>query len=222
MYSARYASTGTHYDMGEIMIILAIDPGRTTGACAIKTNNGHKGFELLTALEIPWENRLELLEVLIDGTYFDQKVPQPPEAIVIENFRLRQGRAFEQSGSDFPSSQLIGAVQAFLWMDKPLLDQVVHVGRDGHAVRKYLLGPQERTRIYGLDRLHFQEPSCMSNVKIEPEHNDWVRGSEHKKDAYKHARFYYLAHVKELNHGRQTTQSIPARDSRPPQEDLEG
>lgn len=173
------------------MIILAIDPGRTTGICAIRTVDGVKGFEVVTALEILWENRLELLSALIDGTYFNPKVPQPPEAVVIENFRLRQGRALEQSGSDFPSSQLIGMVQAFLWMDK-------HIVADApENIKAYVADNPQNFRPYGLDRLHFQEPANMANVKIMPEDLGLLTGSNHKQDAYKHARFYYLAHVRE-------------------------
>jgi hypothetical protein len=160
------------------MIVLAIDPGRTTGACVAEVSR--TGFRVVTALEIPWESRLEILSALIDGTYFDKKSPQPPVAVVIENFRLRQGRALEQSGSDFPSSQVIGAVQAFLWMDLP-----------SHRANGDFLLPIDN-RPYGLERLHFQEPSCMARVLVLPEHAEIVRGSPHKEDAYKHARYFYI------------------------------
>lgn len=163
------------------MIILALDPGRTTGACAIETLDS--GFRVITALEIPWENRLPILEALLDGTYYSQ-VPQLPEAVVVETFRLRQGRALEQTGSDFPSSQVIGSIQAFLHLDK--LPRPPGQG---------FLYPNEN-RAYGLDRLHFQEPVCMSRVEILPGDFSFVSGSEHRKDAYKHARFFYLSQIK--------------------------
>jgi len=175
------------------MLILAIDPGRTSGICVVRTTEGKKGFVVVTALEMPWESRMEFLETLLDGTYFDQKVPQLPEAVVIESFRLRQGRALEQAGSDFPSSQVIGSIQAFLWMDKPTTG--VLAGSNGQLTHHFEIGGPARP--VGLARLHFQEPSTMSHVAIEPEDMPLLAGSPHKQDAYKHARFYYLAHIRE-------------------------
>jgi hypothetical protein len=168
------------------MLILGIDPGLTTGACAL--NVSKSGFIVVTALEIPWDARFESLKALIDGTFFNTKQPQPPVAVVIETFRLRQARALQQTGSDFPSSQVTGIVQAFLWLDK--LDPFV-------SKLDYLLDPEITPRPYGLERLHFQEPIMMKQVAIADADKHWVEGSEHKKDAYRHARYYYLTQVRQ-------------------------
>ena len=159
------------------MLILALDPGKTTGACAIRTDGSKKGFVVVTALEIPWESRLGTLEALIDGTFFDKKKPQPPEAIVVESFHLRQGRAYEQAGSDFPSSQVIGSIQAFLWLDREMFSC--------------------QRLVYGLERLYLQEPVIIARVRIDDPDLPVVQGSPHKQDAYKHAKFYFCAHVRE-------------------------
>lgn len=166
------------------MYILAIDPGRTTGVCILQTNDSKCGFEVVTALEMPWESRFELLKTLIDGTFLDQEKPQPPEAVVVESFALRSNRAIEQTGSDFPSSQIIGIVEAFLWMETFKAEP-----------RKSFDFPRE-SGLQGFNRLHFQQPSVFSRVAIEPEHVVWVEGSEHKKDAYRHARYYYIMNVR--------------------------
>lgn len=148
------------------MKILAFDPGRTTGACLIRTND--RGFEVVRAVEIPWENRFRETMALVSSMYqFPTDKPQPQIAIVIENFRLRRGRAVEQSGSDFPSSQVLGAIGAWAYM-------------------------WDLT-----DKIALQEPSVIGRVQILPEHEVHVKGSEHKKDAYKHARYYFITRTHE-------------------------
>jgi len=146
------------------MRILAFDPGVTTGACLIATEDDSWQFQVVNVLEIPWESRFATIKALIDGTYSIAGL-QPPDAIVAEAFRLRQSRAYQQAGSDFPSSQVVGIIQAYIY-----------------------------DRYGSLDRYHTQEPVSMARVKILPEHKDLVAGSEHKKDAYKHARYFHVNH----------------------------
>jgi len=40
-----------------------------------------------------------------------------------------------------------------------------------------------------------QEPSMMSRVQILPRDEEWTQGSEHRGDAYKHARYYFVTQV---------------------------
>lgn len=148
----------------EVTTILALDPGHTTGACLIRTAPTDKGFEVLWCDEIAWNDRFQVLRALIDG-----RIPMcpPPRILVMEQFRLRQGRAFEQSGSEMPSSQVIGIAQAFWWIQW-----------------------QELTGMY------FQEPGAMVRVMIPEEDLFWTKGSPHKQDAYRHARYFYLMNLR--------------------------
>jgi hypothetical protein len=143
---------------------LSIDPGKTTGVCTFGFDHLAKSiedaFHPVECLEIAWEDRFYMLEKLImgRGMYAELK----PQIIVFENFRLRQGRAFEQSGSDFPSSQVIGIVGAYaaLMIPNPILVS--------------------------------QEPAAMTRVAVREEHLKLITGSLHKIDAYKHARYYTI------------------------------
>ena len=149
------------------MKLVAFDPGKTTGVCVADVTK--HDFQLRTCFEMSWESRFEVVEALISGTYFNPKVPHVPEIVVAESFRLRQGRALEQAGSDFPSVNVIAIIQTFL----------------------YLHGPERQ-----LD-LKLQEPGMRSRVKVLDEHKQWVKGSSHKLDAYQHARLYWAAHIKQ-------------------------
>lgn len=181
------------------MRILAIDPGKTTGVCLLETTSQHDDFEVALALEIPWEAHPEFLWALINGTLPQQRQPHPPEVVVVEAFRLRQGRALEQTGSDFPSSQVIGMIQMVLWLDRPY-----SIGSEaffpGPNPKAYVVqeAPNSATTVrpVGISRLAFQQPATISRVQIDPRHLDFVQGSAHKQDAYKHARFFYLAHIR--------------------------
>lgn len=151
--------------------ILAIDPGYTTGAClAIVDNNS---FRVLKTLELLWSERFAQIRALIDDTYLSNRsVPSGPVTVIVENFRLRQGRAFEQSGSDFPSSQVIGIVGSFLFIRGSLSDMIL------------------------------QEPIVLSRVLVQEEDKEWIIGSPHKLDAYRHARYYFATELYVLKRRR--------------------
>ena len=145
--------------------IVGIDPGETTGVCALETpRNGHV-FQVVGVYQIPWEDRVSFFRALFTGG-----IAQPdgyqllPEIVAIESFRLRPGRAMEQVGSEFPSVRVIGIVEAFL----------------------SLCSPQPL--------LAFQEPVIIGRCQILSEHEQLFRGLVHAGDAYRHARYYYVMH----------------------------
>lgn len=142
------------------MIILGIDPGRTTGICVLE-NDQTNSIEVAMASQIPWELRKSLLWALIAGTSITWPLGQP-DAIVIEDFKLRPGRALEQIGSDFPSVHIIGMIEGF----------------------HYAL--QLRCPIV------YQTPAIIGRVQVLPEHSSVFKGREHASDAYKHARYYLV------------------------------
>lgn len=91
------------------MLILAIDPGQTTGVCALESDP-ENNIRVVAAVQIPWSRRIEDFAALLAGT--SEEGLQQPDVIVFEAFRLRPGRAMEQVGSIFPSVRVIGIVEA--------------------------------------------------------------------------------------------------------------
>lgn len=97
------------------MIVLGVDPGKTTGVCALSVDaNG--AIEVLMAEQIPWDRRKEDLWALFTAT-FREELPAP-RYVVVESFRLRPGRAMEQVGSTFPSVEVIGLIEAFQFVSR--------------------------------------------------------------------------------------------------------
>lgn len=137
------------------MIVLGVDPGKTTGVCMLRTG---KTIEVIMAEQIPWETRLEDFWALLTAT-FREELPVP-QYIVVENFRLRPGRAMEQVGSTFPSVEIIGLIEAF-----------------GYVTKNFF-------------QIVYQEPGAISRVAILPEHAHFFTGLQHAADAYKHARYF--------------------------------
>jgi hypothetical protein len=143
--------------------ILAIDPGKTTGICVI--DGTEDDFAVILSQEILWEDRFDILRALIAGKLPNPEQPQSPEVIVVENFRLRQGRALEQSGSDFPSSQVIGIVGAYT---------------------NLLIPPPP---------IVLQEPVVMGRIEIMERDKKLLVATPHTHDAYKHARYYWVMNL---------------------------
>jgi hypothetical protein len=146
------------------MIIVAIDPGSTTGVCIIREQPSVEcGFQVVSVWQIPWEQRTSFFMALFNGTFAtDNGKPLLPEIVVIEAFRLRPGRAMEQVGSIFPSVRIIGIIEAFIEISLPKPLMV------------------------------FQEPSVIGRVEVLPEHKEALSGLIHATAAYMHARYYHL------------------------------
>lgn len=159
------------------MKILAIDPGETTGVCILQTTELRDDFEVAYVSEMSWDDRFRISKALIMGTWPQRMTPdpgwvaaaRPPEVVVIEQFRLRQGKAYAQAGSTFPSIQVQAIIETFVYA--------------------YLHKQPDKFIAY-------QEPICMARVQILPDHHHLIAGSEHMKDAYKHARYYFETKVR--------------------------
>jgi hypothetical protein len=78
-------------------MILSIDPGDSTGLARFYMDGS-----LVDKFKLPYENAIEYLSH-VNGV----------SAIVIEDFRLRRGKAMQQSGSKFPAVQVIGAAKLY-------------------------------------------------------------------------------------------------------------
>jgi hypothetical protein len=143
--------------------IIGIDPGATTGVCAIVESVDRDDFQVAGVYEIPWQDRLSFFRALFTGAITaisgDQLLP---EIVVIEDFKLAQGHAMDQVGSRFPSVRIIGIVEAFMSLCDPV------------------------------PMLVFQPPSSMARVEMLPQHAHMFPGLIHAGDAYRHARYYHV------------------------------
>jgi hypothetical protein len=144
------------------MRLLAIDPGGTTGLCLIQLDRGWDQFELIESVEFPWLERFHMYDYI-------RRVGA--DIHVIEEFRLYRHEAMNQVGSDFPSCQVIGAVE-------------------------YLLEEKGKRK-----NLFYQPAYVTKSVAIEKRHEAMVgKDSEHRKDAYKHARYWVLLATNKNDH----------------------
>ena len=123
-------------------------------------------FEVIEAEEVKWALYHKAFHSLLSGMHSPQGVPLTFDFVIVENFRLRFDKALTQVGQTFPSVKVISAVETFLWL--------------------YNRAPS----------LVFQEPSQHGKVKILDKHKEFVSGSEHKKDAYRHARYFWVTQVR--------------------------
>lgn len=123
-------------------------------------------FEVIEAGEVKWALYHKALHTLLSGMHSPQGVPLTFDFVIVEQFRLRYNKAMSQVGQTFPSIHVIGAVETFLWLHNRA------------------------------DALVFQEPSQHGRVKILDKHKDFVIGSEHKKDAYRHARYFWITQIR--------------------------
>lgn len=146
-------------------VICAWDPGGTTGFCAgILDPQQPSGFRILESAIVPWPNRFSRIRGLIDL--------YRPHTTIVEPFVLYKHKAKDQIGSKFPSSQVIGIIEAYLYMT-------------GCAMPIY----------QGAFLIAGKPP-----VQVLPEHEGqlWLEGSvdlrEHARDAYKHLRYWVVQH----------------------------
>jgi len=144
------------------MRLLGIDPGRTTGICIANDNDG---LIVEHVEEVLWDDRFMFLSLL--RTLADASGPLQLSAIVVESFHLYQHRAKQQVGSDFPSVQVIGIVEAAAFLYASSTCPII-----------------------------YQPASSIARTEVLPQHKLSVGGSEHTKDAYKHVRYYWECNVK--------------------------
>ena len=138
--------------------ILAFDPGRVTGFCRMTVDDKGLDFLIMNSFEIDWDERLATI-------YHIFTKAQEDDYIVVEAFRLFPHKAMQQVGSDFPSSQVIGIIEAMCYINQVQPKQVV-----------------------------YQVPGDISRVQVLDKDLEYVAGSPHKIDAYRHARLFFLRH----------------------------
>lgn len=150
------------------MRIVGIDPGETTGFVDVRLYNN--GNHVVVAKLVTWENRFTLDELIwgMPITKFDDFSPPvpPPDAVVVESFRLYAHAAANQINHDFPSVRIIGIVETVL------------------------------NAAGCLDRLFFQPASIRQSVQIPEEVKETLGSSPHTQDAYCHVRYFVITKLK--------------------------
>ena len=93
-------------------IVMAVDPGRTTGV-AFGSPTGMQGgnwsFDLLHTTNVEWDQRHNIVDWIVILQALDK-----PYQVVVESFNLYPGAAHGQAAirSDFPSIRIIGLIDA--------------------------------------------------------------------------------------------------------------
>lgn len=87
--------TGGHY--------LALDPGYSTGYATFGSKGELVDFGTLRSPE---------------AFYKFLQVVEPPKVIICEEFKLFQGKAIQQSGSDMVASRMIGAMDFYAFLNE--------------------------------------------------------------------------------------------------------
>jgi hypothetical protein len=148
------------------MRIVGIDPGQTTGYVDVDFNPDSGHWQVVDAREIAWGARFYLKPLIAGDPNFGMGARPLPTWIVMEDFTLYAHKAQDQIGSHFPSVRVIGALEAYT----------------------------EELGIF--PNLILQPASVRGRIKILPEHEKWLVGSAHKKDAYQHVRYFIVTHFK--------------------------
>lgn len=86
-------------------LILAFDPGATSGICGIEHSNG-RNFQLVLSLEYAWVDRFKIFNLI----YLHRA---SIKQVVIEEFRLFENKTtlHSQINSEMPSSRIIGIIE---------------------------------------------------------------------------------------------------------------
>lgn len=135
-------------------VIMAWDPGGTTGyTIGLWKPLTFEPYEVLWNGVVTWHNRLSRIRELIEE--------HQPTVTIVESFHLYKDKAEDQIGSDFPSCQVIGIIEAYLYMTGLNLP------------------------IYQPAALLHKPP-----VQIPLEYQPLIGSSEHEKDSFRHMRYW--------------------------------
>ena len=87
-------------------VLLALDPGETTGCCVFVDGNVSEFRQLATVNKKTRGYEWSMIEEFIDEIN--------PDAVIIENYRIYAHKLEQHSSSDVPTLQLIGAIKYML------------------------------------------------------------------------------------------------------------
>jgi hypothetical protein len=92
------------------MVVIAFDPGETTGFAKANVDFDGRGTPVFTLLEAS--------EVKTYGQFHDIVLHQLDSTtmVLVERFNLFPGKASSQIGSTFPSAEWIGVIKYVMWL----------------------------------------------------------------------------------------------------------
>lgn len=85
------------------MILIAIDPGKTTGIVCVQAPSLDTAIMAETT---DIKNTIDFIRIM-------RTSEEHPTTIIIEEFRLRKNKAVQQAGSTIPSAEVIGAIRGW-------------------------------------------------------------------------------------------------------------
>lgn len=136
--------------------IIGADPGRTTGLVVLQYQQDYE-FNLTAYTQVDWENRFQLKTWL--SAY------SPVIGIAVESFKLYPDKARHLAYDDFPSSQVIGIIEAYA------------------------------TEAGLMDLICYQSAAQRIKVKVLPRDYQLIKFLPHACDAYRHARLFLINEV---------------------------
>ena len=105
-YDVLLASINNKKGVSIPEILLAFDPGETTGCCVFKNGRPVEFRQLPTVNKKTRDYEWDIIEEFIDEIN--------PDAVIIENYRIYAHKLDQHSSSDVPTLQLIGAIKYML------------------------------------------------------------------------------------------------------------
>lgn len=155
------------------MLIIAIDPGGTTGI-AIAEHSSGRDFQLIQSLEYAWNDRFKIFNLIYANR-------SRIKALVIETYRLFENPETlkSQIGSEIPSARVIGIIELSAKVCK--LD-CIYFQDPGRRLEVSLL--PEHKKLIG----HSMKYSS--------------KRSEHCLSAYLHLRYHILTEARKQRNGK--------------------
>ena len=159
--------------MSERNLILAFDPGKTSGVCCVSHLSG-RAFTISASFEVQWQDRFKIFNLI----YVNKA---SIKSIIIEEYRLFSNALTlkSQIGSDIPSAQVIGIIELSAAICK--LEKCIVFQRPSDI---HYTNPQTRKLEY--------------TVSIDPDHKKKLHSGQHCIDAFLHAKLYILSNHRKL------------------------
>lgn len=150
-------------------LYISFDPGRTTGVCLASVyyvDGRVHDLGVIESASIPWDSRFQAIKSYMRRYTYD--------FCIVENFRLYRTHAKAQINSEFPSSQVIGAIGYACWE---------------RNVNIHFQMASERKRVKVAESYHEVLGGLTRNKKPK---------SQHRWDAFQHLRLFAVLNAKKV------------------------
>ena len=150
-------------------VYISFDPGHTTGVCLASVNYLDGRVAALSVMEsasIPWDGRFQAIKHYLRRYRYDY--------CIVENFRLYRTHAKSQINSEFPSSQVIGAIGYACW-------------ERNINIHFQMAGERKRVKV---DERYYEALGGLTRNR-KPK-------SQHRWDAFQHLRLFAVTNAKRV------------------------